>query len=623
MSRNNTTTYVCMELPTDLDGFHAVLKRRIRNQSDIESCRQDFSAENKVAAQRAIAAREIRHVVGQSGCFCFDCLLHRKQEWRIGDINAAIVGPRDQWQQYTWGNAERQCLYSKASVTTTQPTLTPSIQEEIRVHDSKNRILTIERDAKFVAVVSGKYHTLMLSESAAVFASGDNTYGALGVSDLADTSRSAPAKVEIGLTDVGGCVKVIAASGFASFALVELPISDSLQRPTSKENRQNQWRLTSIERMARGRVPTQAKLENALNAAAVNNLYSWGRGEHGVLGHGDTESSSVPRVLKIFNSVRVTGVSAGLHHVLVLTELDGVYAFGDGSNGKLGMGDTKSRLSPTRITTLDGLNVVHVSAGDEHSIVMASETFFNRQIYSWGLGENGRLGHNDELTRLKPTRKVITVVAGGAHNLATSEMPQGVCVWSWGSGSYGQLGHRDTWDALIPRSVDEIRYENIRFIDAGQRHSLAISEARQLWLWGQGIHGDYDVPDPDPSSTSILYPIPIEVPNLSLISARAGRGRTFVWGDRAIEREKPRPFGGSAAESICRSLPEYESLTSDSFRIVYRCVPCQLDTVCVGCAHHCHIQHYLELRYTMEDTLSRHCDCLSSSKKCVFADEEQ
>ncbi|KAL4160116.1 hypothetical protein PRNP1_000687 [Phytophthora ramorum] len=435
-------------------------------------------------------------------------------------------------------------------------------------------------------VASGKYHTLMLSESAAVFSSGDNSYGALGVANLANAGRSVPAKVETGQAEIGGCVQIIAASGFASFALVVLPTVDSVQRPTSKEDRQNRGRLTSIERMARGRlnslqmVSTHAKLEVAMNAAAVNHLLSWGRGDYGVLGHGDAASSAVPRVLKIFNSMRVTGVSAGLHHVLVLTELDGVYAFGDGSSGKLGMGDINPRLSPTRITSLDGLNVVHISAGDEHSVVMAGETFFNRQVYSWGLGKNGRLGHNDELNRLKPTRvnffrgrKVITVVAGGAHNLATSEMPQGVCVWSWGAGSYGQLGHRDTWDALIPGSVDEIRHETIRFIDAGQRHSLAISASKQLWLWGQGIHGDYDVPDPDASSTSILYPIKIDLPELSLISARAGRGRTFIWGDRAIEREKPRPFGGTAAQSMCRSLPDsirsvLDVLTTATFNTV-------------------------------------------------------
>ncbi|KAG6613711.1 Regulator of chromosome condensation (RCC1)-like protein [Phytophthora cinnamomi] len=522
-----------MELPADLDGLHAVMKRRIRDQSEIEECRLDYSSENKVAARRAVAAREIRHVVGQTGCFCLDCLLHRKQEWRIGDVNTAIVGPRDQWQQYTWGNAERQCLYSDESNSATKPTLTPAISEKIRVHDSKDRIWTVDRAAKFVAVASGKYHTLMLSESAAVFSSGDNTYGALGVARVASTSRSAPTKVEIGLDEVGGCVKIVAASGFASFALVVLPIPDPVQRPTSKEGRQNRGRLTSLERMARGRahsiqrMSTQAKLDVAMNAAAVNNLLSWGRGDYGVLGHGDTQSSAAPRVIKIFNSMRVTGVSAGLHHVLVLTELDGVYAFGDGSNGKLGLGDTNPRLSPTRISSLDGLNVVHVSAGDEHSVVMSGETFFNRQVYSWGLGKNGRLGHNDELTRLKPTR--VNFFRGRKCLVAY------VC-------GHGEL-------AVMDSSVTVTR-----------------------------IHGDYDVPDPDTSSTCILHPIKIELPELSLISAKAGRGRTFVWGDRAIEREKPRPFGGNTADSMCRMLPEYESLTSDSFRIIYRCGPCQLNT---------------------------------------------
>lgn len=625
----------------DVDSFHAVLKCRIRDQAEIDGCRREFSAEKKMAAQKVINTQaicngqEARHVVGQTGCFCMDCLLHRRQEWRIGDINPAIVGPRDQWRQYTWGNADRQCLFSESVISSSKPQLTPSVKERIRVHDSRDRVLTVERDAKFVAVASGQYHTLMLSESAGVFSCGDNKYGALGASDLIGGSRSVPAKVEGEISSLGGCVKIIAASGFASFALVVLPIPDVPTRPSSKEVRLSRGRLTSIERMARGRLnsvtkmKSQAKIDFAINAAAYNNLFSWGRGDYGILGHGDTDSSAIPRVLKTFNSMRVIGVSAGLHHVLVLTELDGVYAFGDGRNGKLGMGDTNPRHSPTRITALDGLNVVHVTAGDEHSIAMTGETFFNRQVYSWGFGKNGRLGHNDELTRLKPTRvnffrgrKVITVVAGGAHNLSTSEMPQGVCVWSWGSGCYGQLGHRDTWDALIPKSIDEIRQENIRHIDAGERHSLAISDARQLWLWGQGIHGDYDVPEPDSSSTSILLPIKIELLELSLISARAGRGRTFVWGDRAIEREKPRPLGGKSADAMCCAMEDFESLTSGSFRVYYRCGPCQLETVCIGCAHHCHVQHCLELRYTLKDALSRHCDCLTNCKKCVFSDNE-
>lgn len=68
-------------------------------------------------------------------------------------------------------------------------------------------------------------------------------------------------------------------------------------------------------------------------------------------------------------------------------------------------------------------------------------------------------------------------------------------------------GHRETWDSLLPRSIDEIRREKIRYIDAGERHSLAISDSRQLWVWGQGVHGGYEVARPDLASTSILHPI--------------------------------------------------------------------------------------------------------------------
>lgn len=67
-------------------------------------------------------------------------------------------------------------------------------------------------------------------------------------------------------------------------------------------------------------------------------MFSWGRGDHGALGHGDTESSSVPRMIPLFNAMRIVQVSSGLHHVLVLTELDGVFAFGEGVHGKLGVG---------------------------------------------------------------------------------------------------------------------------------------------------------------------------------------------------------------------------------------------------------------------------------------------
>lgn len=81
-----------------------------------------------------------------------DCLVRRKQEWRIGDVNAAIVGPRDKWRQYAWGNAERKSLFTEESASLREPALTPLVKEGVRVKTSKGKLLEVEREAKFVNV---------------------------------------------------------------------------------------------------------------------------------------------------------------------------------------------------------------------------------------------------------------------------------------------------------------------------------------------------------------------------------------------------------------------------------------------------------------------------------------
>lgn len=60
-------------------------------------------------------------------------------------------------------------------------------------------------------------------EAGSAFAYGDNSYGALGIatnSDSVHTSERIPLKVSEGISAVKGSVQQIAASGFASFALV-------------------------------------------------------------------------------------------------------------------------------------------------------------------------------------------------------------------------------------------------------------------------------------------------------------------------------------------------------------------------------------------------------------------
>jgi alpha-tubulin suppressor-like RCC1 family protein len=66
-------------------------------------------------------------------------------------------------------------------------------------------------------------------------------------------------------------------------------------------------------------------------------------------------------------------------------------------------------------------------------------------LWSWGYGNNGRLGQNDTIRYSSPVQIPGTTwssISGGqAHSLATKT--DGT-LWSWGSGANGRLGQNDT-----------------------------------------------------------------------------------------------------------------------------------------------------------------------------------
>lgn len=57
-------------------------------------------------------------------------------------------------------------------------------------------------------------------------------------------------------------------------------------------------------------------------------------------------------------------------------------------------------LIPTRIESLVGKVVTDIASGSAHSAAIVNQT----ELYTWGLGDYGRLGHGDEVTQLEPKK---------------------------------------------------------------------------------------------------------------------------------------------------------------------------------------------------------------------------
>lgn len=88
----------------------------------------------------------------------------------------------------------------------------------------------------------------------------------------------------------------------------------------------------------------------------------------------------------------------GGRHSLALTTDGKVFSWGEGDDGKLGHFSRWNCDKPRLIEALKSKRVRDIACGSSHSAAITS----NGDLYTWGLGEYGRLGHGDNTTQLKP-----------------------------------------------------------------------------------------------------------------------------------------------------------------------------------------------------------------------------
>ena len=198
----------------------------------------------------------------------------------------------------------------------------------------------------------------------------------------------------------------------------------------------------------------------AYHTAAVTDqgaLYTWGDNFHGALGHGTEESECAPRRVETLAQEIVCGLACGTANSMCFTTADEVYSWGDGGFGELGHGDQGCErewheLLPRRIEALSGLGVVQLDSGKAHGVCVTAD----RNLFSWGRGTHGQLGHGSEQN--EPAPRLVQSVARRAKQVSAGAMHTAVVtcdneLYTWGAGEHGRLGHSDEQDLLEPRAV--------------------------------------------------------------------------------------------------------------------------------------------------------------------------
>ena len=141
--------------------------------------------------------------------------------------------------------------------------------------------------------------------------------------------------------------------------------------------------------------------------------------------------------------VRIVATSAGDYYSLALTEDGVVFSWGDNFYGQLGLGQTgeggaliEEVALPHKVEALSGLNVCAIVAANYASCAVTTAG----ELFTWGNGECGRLGHGDEAEQFEPKRVealrdawVVAATLGNCHTIATVR-DGGVFAWGLAAG---------------------------------------------------------------------------------------------------------------------------------------------------------------------------------------------
>lgn len=293
-------------------------------------------------------------------------------------------------------------------------------------------------------------------------------------------------------------------------------------------------------------VQVSAGRDHTLAVCSHGDLYAWGCDRYGQLGlglHGvDTVKSgndaekvggkvvATPRRVKL--SAHVSDVSASSSHSLCVTDEGQVYSWGLNDRGQLGFRSTSTsssdrakRSSPNCVDVLYHRSLgaaFKCAAADGVSCLVTA----SGKVWQWGRGsptpsrvlmkKRSTAVEDNGWCKAREGVRIISIATGPHHSCAISADGD---LYTWGT-SAELLGHsykgRDRTEAAhttVGIRVEELRAKKCRVVSAScsKRHTCAVDDCGQLWVWGYGDHGILGIGE-------TYQPSPRRVPSLRRIS---------------------------------------------------------------------------------------------------------
>ncbi|XP_076926430.1 PH, RCC1 and FYVE domains-containing protein 1-like [Bidens hawaiensis] len=222
-------------------------------------------------------------------------------------------------------------------------------------------------------------------------------------------------------------------------------------------------------------------------------LYTFGDGTYGALGHGNRESVKFPKEVASLNGQKTLKVACGLWHTAAVVEAlkyktknktsKKLFTWGDGDKYRLGHGNKETYTEPTCVVSLTDHNFHQLACG--HTMTVGLTT--SGHVFTMGSTAHGQLGNpqadgkSPSMVQDKLVGEFVEEIACGAYHVAV--LTSGSEVFTWGKGANGRLGHGDVEDRNTPTLVEALKDRTVKSLSCGANFTNSIC----IHKWASGV----------------------------------------------------------------------------------------------------------------------------------------
>lgn len=292
-------------------------------------------------------------------------------------------------------------------------------------------------------------------------------------------------------------------------------------------------------------------------------IFALGSNGSGQLGLGHQEDVSFPtKVLfeEDISSLEPCKIVAGGNHTLILFNDGSLYAVGDNSDGRCGLGSCHERVDTFRRVSINS-GSDQITKFQDCSATWEASTLITEdgRVFCCGTGRKGELGQGkaaissnipQEIPDFPPQQtEVIDLAACVSHTVAV--LSDG-SVYGWGAGRKGQLGE-PKGNVWTPRNIEPIPFKAARAV-CGRDFTVIVGEQRGGSSLFLGSHKPFEISE-----------LPLTLPMWKDIGARWS-GVHVLYEDGTLQSWGRDDHGQLATQD----LPKLDRLAVGSEHVVAR-----------------------------------------------------